>query len=80
MCLMDKFNISEFKPHLRYHVAFSIDVFHGGKTIEWMIIDEGVKIVVPFRYSSNESNIIVAIKGEWIYTLNKTNHTGKRWL
>ena len=27
------------------------------------LFDNSVKIVVPFRYSSNESNIIVVVKG-----------------
>ena len=39
-----------------------------------------VKIVVSFKSSSNESNIIDAVKGEWRYTLNKSNHTGNGWV
>ena len=37
-----------------------------------------VKIVVPFRSSSNESNIIDAIKEEWRYKMNKSNNIGNR--
>ena len=40
--MMAKFNISEVKPHLPYHVAFSIDAFGGHKTIGRIVIDEGV--------------------------------------
>ena len=31
--LMAKFNFSDIKIHLPYHVALSIDVIHGGMTI-----------------------------------------------
>ena len=31
--LMEKFHLSDVKIHLPYHVALSIDVIHGGKTI-----------------------------------------------
>ena len=38
--LMAKFNLSNVKLHLPYHVAFSIDVVHGEKTIVLNIIDK----------------------------------------
>ena len=38
---MAKFHLSDVKIHLPYHVALSIDVIHGGKTIGRAIIDEG---------------------------------------
>ena len=31
--LIEKFHLSDVKIHLPYHVALSIDVVHGGKTI-----------------------------------------------
>ena len=39
--LMAKFNLSDVKIHLPYHVALSIDVIHGGKTIGRVVVDEG---------------------------------------
>ena len=38
---MAKFNLSNVKIHLPYHVAVSIDVIHGGKTIGRAFVDEG---------------------------------------
>ena len=38
--LMAKFNLSDFKPHLPYHVSFSIDVVDGRKYIRRIVIDE----------------------------------------
>ena len=38
--LMTKFNLSDVKIHLPYHVALSIDVIHGGKTIGKAVVDE----------------------------------------
>ena len=39
---MGKFNLSDVKIHLPYHVALSIDVIHGGKTIGRAVVYEGV--------------------------------------
>ena len=39
--LMAKFNLSDVKMHLLYHVALSVDVFHGGKAIAHIVVDEG---------------------------------------
>ena len=36
-----KFNLSDVKTLLPYHVALSIDVIHGGKTIGRSVVDEG---------------------------------------
>ena len=44
--LMAKFNLSDVKPHLPYHVAFLINVFHGGKTIGRTVIDKGASTCV----------------------------------
>ena len=46
--LMSEFNLSDVKPCLPYHVSFSIDVFHGEKTIEWIVKDEGVSTCVMY--------------------------------
>ena len=39
--LMVKFNLSDVKINLPYHVALSIDVIHGEKTIGREVVDEG---------------------------------------
>ena len=39
--LMEKFNLSDVKIRLPYHVTLSIDVIHGGKTIGRSVVDEG---------------------------------------
>ena len=39
--LMAKFHFSNVKILLPYHVALSIDVVHGGKTIGRVVVDEG---------------------------------------
>ena len=39
--LMEKFHLSDVKICLPYHVALSIDVIHGGKTIGREVVDEG---------------------------------------
>ena len=39
--LMAKFNLSDVKIRLPYHVALSIDVIHGEKTIGRSVFDEG---------------------------------------
>ena len=44
--LMEKFNFSDVKIHLPYHVALSIDVIHGGKTIGRAVVDEGASTCV----------------------------------
>ena len=44
--LMAKFNLSDVKICLPYHVALSIDVIHGGKTIGRAIVNEGVSTCV----------------------------------
>ena len=38
---MAKFHLSDVKIFLPYHVALSIDVIHGGKTIGREVVDEG---------------------------------------
>ena len=43
---MAKFNLSDVKIHLPYHVALSIDVIHGGKTIGREVVDEGASTCV----------------------------------
>ena len=43
---MEKFNLSDVKIRLPYHVALSIDVIHGGKTIGREVIDEGASTCV----------------------------------
>ena len=40
------FNLSDVKIRLPYHVALSIDVIHGGKTIERTVVDEGASTCV----------------------------------
>ena len=44
--LMAKFNLSDVKIRLPYHVALSIDVIHGGKTIGRSVVDEGASTCV----------------------------------
>ena len=39
--LMAKFHLSNVKIFLPYHVALSLDVIHGGKTIGRVVVDEG---------------------------------------
>ena len=39
--LMDKFDLSNVKPRLPYHVSFQIEVVHGEKTIGQTVIGEG---------------------------------------
>ena len=46
LSLMAKFNLSDVKIRLPYHVALSIDVIHAGKTIGRSIIDEGASTCV----------------------------------
>ena len=43
---MAKFNLFDVKIRLPYHVALSIDVIHGGKTIERAAVDEGASTCV----------------------------------
>ena len=43
---MGKFNLSDVKIRLPYHVALSIDVIHGGKTIGREVVDEGASTCV----------------------------------
>ena len=44
--LMENFNLSDVKMHLPYHVALSVDVIHGGKTIGHTVVDEGASTCV----------------------------------
>ena len=44
--LMAKFNLSDVKIHLPYHVALLIDVIHGAKTIGREVVDEGASTCV----------------------------------
>ena len=44
--LMAKFHLSDVKILLPYHVALSIDVIHGGKTIKRAVVDEGASTCV----------------------------------
>ena len=44
--LMVKFNLYDVKTFLPYHVALSIDVIHGGKTIGRVVVDEGASTCV----------------------------------
>ena len=44
--LLAKFNLSDVKICLPYHVALSIDVIHGGKTIGRAVVDEGASTCV----------------------------------
>ena len=44
--LMVKFHLYDVKIHLPYHVALSIDVIHGGKTIGRVVVDEGASTCV----------------------------------
>ena len=44
--LMAKFNMSDFKICLPYHVALSIDVIHGRNTIGRVVVDEGASTCV----------------------------------
>ena len=48
--LMAKFNLSDVKICLPYHVALSIDVIHGGKTIGREVVDEGAFTCVMSLY------------------------------
>ena len=43
---MAKFHLSDVKILLPYHVALSIDVIHGGKTIGRAVVDEGASTCV----------------------------------
>ena len=44
--LLANFNLFDVKIHLPYHVALSIDVIHGRKTIGRAIVDEGASTCV----------------------------------
>ena len=44
--LMEKFNLSNVKIFLPYHVALLIDVIHGGKTIVREVVDEGASTCI----------------------------------
>ena len=44
--LMAKFNLFDVKIHLPNHVALSIDVINGGKTIGREVFDEGASTCV----------------------------------
>ena len=44
--LQAKFNISYVKIRFPYHVALSIDVVHGGKTIGHTVVEEGASMCV----------------------------------
>ena len=44
--LMAKFNLSDVKIHLPYHVSLSIDVIHGGNTIGRVVVDKGASTCV----------------------------------
>ena len=44
--LMEKFNLSDVKIHLPYHVALLIDFIHGGKTIGRAVVDEGASTCI----------------------------------
>ena len=44
--LMENFNFSDVKIFLLYHVALSIDVIHGGKTIGRAVANEGASTCV----------------------------------
>ena len=44
--LMAKFNLFDVKIPLPYHVALSIDVIHGRKTIGRVVVDEGASTCV----------------------------------
>ena len=46
LSLMAKFHLSDVKIRLPYHVALSIDVIHGGKTIGRAVVDEGASTCV----------------------------------
>ena len=46
LSIMAKFNLSDVKIHLPYHVALSIDVIHVGKTIKRVVIDECISTCV----------------------------------
>ena len=46
--LMDKFDFSNAKPCLSYHVSFQIELVHGEKTIGRTIIDEGTSTCVMY--------------------------------
>ena len=48
LSLMVKFNLSDVKIRLMYHVALSIDVIHGGKTIGRIVFDEGSSTCVMY--------------------------------
>ena len=41
LSLMAKFNLFDVKIRLLYHLALSIDVIHGGKTIGREVVNEG---------------------------------------
>ena len=44
--LMTKFHLADVKIRLPYHVALSIDVIHGGKTIGREVVDEGASTCI----------------------------------
>ena len=46
--LMVKFNLSDVKIFLPYHVALSIDFTHGGKNIGRAVVNEGDSTCVMF--------------------------------
>ena len=46
--LMEKFNLSDVKMHLPYHVALSVYFIDGGKTIGLIVFDEGASTCVMF--------------------------------
>ena len=43
---MAKFHLSDVKIFLPYHVALSIDVIHGGKTIGRAVVDQGASTCI----------------------------------
>ena len=46
LILLEKFNILDVNIYMSYHVALSIDVVHGGKTIGCTIVDEGASTCI----------------------------------
>ena len=43
---MEKFNLSDVKILLLFHVTLLVDVIHGGKTIGRTVVDEGASTCV----------------------------------
>ena len=66
--LMAKFHLSDVKIHLPYHVALSIDVIHGGKTIGRAVVDRCHPWCFYMRY------VLILLEISWIPRASPIKH------